>query len=70
VAARQQQGTGAYPPMALSGDLGEPKLAFVELKQDVGTKKVQIVLDSAAVTPLIVWFLGVLVGVIVVLLWK
>jgi hypothetical protein len=55
VVARQQQGTGAYPPMP---------------KQDVGTKKVQILLDSAAVTPLIVWFLDALIGVIVVLLWK
>jgi hypothetical protein len=51
-------------------ELGEQKVAFVEPKQDVSTKKVQIVVDSAGLTPLIVGFLGVLVGVIVVVLWK
>lgn len=41
-----------------------------DVKQDVGGRTGQVVVDSAAITPLIVGFLGVLVGVLVVLMWK
>lgn len=54
----------------MKAKLAEKEKTLVEPKQDVGMKKVQVVLDSAAITPLMVGFLGVLVGVIVGVLWK
>ena len=50
--------------------LGEPKVPIVEHKQELDNKKVQIVVDSSALAHLFVGFVGVLIGVITVVMWK
>ena len=50
--------------------LGEPKVPIVEPKQELDSKKVQIVVHSSALAHMFVGFVGVLIGVIVVVMWK
>lgn len=56
--------------LALKVQLGEPKVALVEPKQELETKKLHIVIDSAPLVPLLVGFVGVVLGVIVAIMWK
>ena len=50
--------------------LGEPKVPIVEHKQELDNKKVQIVVDFSTLASLFVGFVGVLIGVIAVVMWK
>ena len=56
--------------LALKVQLCEPKVALVEPKQELETKKLHIVIDSTALVPSVVGFVGVVPGVIVAIMWK